>query len=351
MIGLDVSDRSIKIIEISQGRHKTIRTACWSPLPPNLMRRGVIQDEVGITGAIQEAFTKCAGPPIREKMVVVSIPESQSFVQALSVPMMNGQETDEAVQWAVRQHLPFDLERVYIDWQPIPGQPVEGRQDILVGAAQKDVIDPLLDVIDVVGLRVVAFELEAQAIVRSLLPVVSRDISGVLIVDIGATSTNIIFFDRGAIRFTANLQRGGDDLTMQLAQTLGLDLNKAAEQKALIGAGKMGEGEDASVSKVVAEATTHLVEGVYQLCQQMIQERGIQEGVRAVLLSGGSVNLSGIVEIFTSIFGAVPVQIGNPLVNIAIEEEAILPISTKDMTHFTTAIGLALREVDYDSKG
>jgi type IV pilus assembly protein PilM len=345
MLGLDVSDRSIKVIDLADNAKHKLRTACWSPLAPNLMRRGVIQDAVGVVAGIKEALTRCTGSALHGSTVVLSIPETQSFVRAIELPVMSAWETDEAVQWAIRQHIPFDLDRVYIDWQPIPNSARSDRQEVLVGAAQRDVIDPLLEVIDLVGLRVVALELEAQAIVRALLPFDSQTITGIVIVDIGATSTNVIFFDRGSIRFTISVQRGGDDLTQELAQTLRIAPQQAAESKA-------EATSDEAVTSTIQVAALSLINKIGQIVQDMTKKYGIGDDIRAILLSGGSANLPGIVDLFAQVFPGVPIQVGNPLVNLMIDPaKNDMPISKEDATHFATAIGLALRTVGYSERG
>lgn len=346
MVGLDVSDRSIKVVEVSDGDSPKLRSVCWSSLAPNLMRRGVIQDPVMVASTIEEALTKCTPVPVAGRTVVVSIPETQSFVRVIELPTMSDHEMDEAVQWAIRHHIPFDLERVYLDWQPlISNQPENGRVQVLVGAAQRDVIDPLVQVLDSIGLRVMACELEAQAITRSLLPRDSTDVAGVLLVDLGATSTNIIFFDRGAMRFTTSIQRGGDDLTQHLAQELKLQPSIAAEKKALVGV--QANDDETQIALTLRAVTYDLVRQIEQVCREIITQLNAAGGIRAILLAGGAANLPGLASIFGEIFPGVPVQLGNPLINIMPEEGGqVSALSPADAVHFTTAIGLALRRPD-----
>src|SRR5687768_2416502 len=173
MIGIDISDRSIKVaqVEASMGRI-VLKSVCWAPLVETYIRRGVIQNVPAVAEALKSSFEKCSvGPVSMNAPVVASIPETQSFVRVLDLPAMKDREVDEAVYWAVREHIPFDLERVYIDWQALPYGSRQGeRRQVLVGAVQREVVDPLLEVLDTVGLRVTALELEAQAVVRALLP-------------------------------------------------------------------------------------------------------------------------------------------------------------------------------------
>lgn len=344
MVGIDISDRSIKIVEVSGGRRRALRTVGWSSLSPDIIRRGIIQNVPIAITALQDALAKCSPKPVEGNVVVASIPETQSFVRVLELPAMSEAEIDEGVQWAVRQDIPFDLERVYLDWQEVkdPDVPFK-RQRVLVGAVQRDVVDPLLAVLDGAGVRVVALELEAQAIVRSILPLPAHDVRGVLVVDLGASSTNIIFFDQGSIRFTANAQVGGDDLTRSLAHQLDLQPSVAAEQKALVGV----QGDQPEVAAALRAATVELVGRIERVVREMQAQLLGERPVRVIMLSGGTANLPGITDIFAQVFPGIPIEMGNPFINLIREEEGKTPpLTAADASHFVTALGLALRRED-----
>src|SRR5690349_24101900 len=98
MIGIDISDRSIKIVELTDGDNPRLRSVGWSPLAANLTRRGVILDVPGVTTAMQTAMLTCSPEPLSGGRVVLSIPETQSFVRVLELPVMSPSEMDEAVQ-------------------------------------------------------------------------------------------------------------------------------------------------------------------------------------------------------------------------------------------------------------
>jgi type IV pilus assembly protein PilM len=349
MVGIDISDRSIKVAEVAQ--HKTgarLRTVCWSSLPPNLIRRGIIQDPAALTEHLRQALTRCSPVSVVGRDVVVSIPEIQSFVRVVEVPTMSSGEMKEAVQWAVKQHIPFDLDRVYLDWQLLASPAQQSRQQqVLVGAAQREVVDPLLAVIDALKLNIVALELEAQAVVRSLLPLDAQDVRGILVVDLGGTSTNVAFFDQGTMRFTTTVQQGGDDFTRDLTQQLHLAPSVAAEKKALIGVAD--QTHDPQVVAVLRESIKQLTERVRQVVHQMTAQRETKTEIRAILLAGGASNLPGILEVFSEVFAGIPVEYGNPWTNLEppTEREGFT-LSRADALHFVTAIGLALRPSQND---
>ncbi len=345
MIGIDISDKSIKVAEVTGGDYPLLRTVCWSPLAPRLMRRGIVQDIPAVTKALGQAMTRCSPLPVKEKYAVASIPEMQSFLRVIDLPTMKEREADEAVRWAIRRHIPFDLDKVYLDWEPVDSSR-EGRyHQVLVGVAQREVVDPLLAVLDGLGLNVMALELEARSVVRCLLPrsrEEAADIRGVLVIDLGATSTNVVFFDRGAMRYTASIQTGGDDLTRRLAARLGLSLSEAAEKKSAAGpAGKEGT----QLREVLKEGVLELIRQVERVVKEMVVQLPPEERVRAILLAGGGSNLSGMTGEFGKIFSGVPVQLGSPWTNVGGKvTTGGANISTADAMHFTTAIGLALRD-------
>lgn len=344
MIGLDISDHSIKVVEVTDGAPPKLRTACWSPLAPGLMRRGLVQDTEQLGNAVQTALRQCTPVPVTGEDCVVAIPEAQSFVRVLELPTMSSIETSEAIQWAIRQHIPFDPDRVYVDWQPVPRTQPDEKQQVLVGAAPRDVVDRLISVAEHAGLRVRAAELETQGIARSLLPADRTDVSGVLLVDLGATTTNVILFDRGTMRFTTSIRQGGDTLTERLVEQLHLEPNIANEKKAAIGV--RSDASETDVTDTLRAAAAGLVQQIGQVIRQATRP-GQTSSVRSILLAGGTANLPGIFDVFADVFAGVPIQRGNPLINVT-PTGTTSALSANDAAYFTTAIGLALRGGELD---
>ena len=349
MIGIDISDRSIKVAEVTGSQESPhLRTVCWDPLDASLIRGGVIQDVDMVANALLASFDKCSPVSINNQMAVASIPENQSFVRVIDLPAMDDSEVDEAVSWAVRQHIPFDLDRMYLDWEPVPvSASGSSRRQVLVGAVQKEVVDPLLEVLDTAGVQVVALELEAQAIVRALLPRDAGGVEGVLVLDLGANATNIIFFDQGIMRFTTSIERGGDDLTKQLVDELHIQPSQAAEVKALVGlkSDVVSNDFDRIAVKSLHDATISLLDSVKTVVQELSAQQQHENFVRAILLSGGSASMPGLRELVAEVFPNIPVQRGNPWTNIYLESsDNKAPLSAQDASHFVTALGLALRQ-------
>jgi type IV pilus assembly protein PilM len=271
--------------------------------------------------------------------VIASIPETQSFLRVIDIPVMEESEVTEAVQWEVAQHIPFGLENVYIDWQFISSthKIEEGREEVLVGAAQKKVIDPLYAALRALHLDVAAFELESQAIVRSLITPELKQKQGLLVVDLGASATNVVIHDHGTIRFTASLSRGTSSMESALSPDERAILNAPPHQVAF----KNPEAIKKKMLSVEEELVAE-ISGVVDFFNSL----GATHEVREILLTGGGANLPGLDQAFFRFFDNVHIQRGNPWVNaLRSDKQVDPPLGVSESVVFSTALGLALRPV------
>ncbi len=338
MIGIDISDRSVKVIRLANRRNRKLLNHSWQSVPSQVIEKGVIVDTVAMKTVLEKTFAQSRLDPQADG-VVASIPETQSFLRVIEIPVMDEREISEAVQWEVAQHIPFGLENVYIDWQPIESghTPASGRREVLVGAAEKSVVDPLLAVLRTMHMNVVALELESQAIVRAL---ISRELQrrkGLLLVDLGGAATNVIVFDHSTIRFTASLQKGSSDLIQGLpsherALVDGPPKEPTAEQLAQIGQKIMTAEEE-----LVLE-----IQGIVEFYNGIDTEHEVHE----IVLTGGGANLPDFDRAVLKYFDNVHIHRGNPWVNILpVGKETRPPFSLQESVHYSTALGLALRNV------
>lgn len=347
MIGVDISDRSIKIVQLSRGKKRRLLTYCTLALADGVMINGVVRQQKEMQEHLREAMNACQLPIRKEGfrkgvgcVVVVSIPEIQSFLRVVEIPEMREDEIGEAVRWEISQHIPFSLDKVYVDWQYLTGAARvlgDGKQEVQVGAAQRLVVDSLYETFRALGLDVAAFELESQAIVRALISKFLRKKRGLLIVDLGGTTTNVIVHDRGAMRFTASLQKGVQYVASNLAPD---DMRIVTANVERLGA------------KVAMCLKPLMMPAMEEL---VIEVRGIvdfyngidlEHRVREVIVTGGGSNIPGLDEVFFQHFSNVHVQRGNPWVNVLSGTHLTHPpMNIKESARFSTALGLALRRV------
>ncbi len=340
MIGIDISDQSIKIVQLSAGPRRRLLSHCMKILPPGVIENGIVIDKKAMTEEIKAALSSCRIPTKIHDSVVASIPETQSFLRVVEIPTMNEDEVHEAVRWEIAQHIPFGLENVYIDWQPsVPsGHGAKpGHMEVEVGAAQKKVVDPLYEVMGNIGLDIAAYELESQAIVRSLISNDWKLKQGILIIDLGNTATNVIVYDYGAIRFTASLPQG----VSQLLHDVTPEDGKAIMDNLIEMPKDLSDRVEAKVS-LSADTLVHDIFGIVEFYNGIDAKHEVKE----IILTGGGSNLPGLDVVFLKYFTEVHIQRGNPWVNILSgKNTAKPPMNIQESVRYSTAIGLALREV------
>lgn len=345
MLGLDISDRSLKLVHLTNQAPYRLLSRCWLPLAEGIMSKGIVQRPDELKKAVAEALSRCRIKPKGIETVVASIPETQSFLRVVEIPLMAEDEIDEAVQWEVAQHIPFSLENVYIDWQPVNGPAglagrhavSAGKMEVLVGVAQKQVIDPLYTVLRARPLDVAALELESQAIVRALISPELRYKQGLLIVDLGASATNVVVHDHGTVRFTASLQRGALDLLTGVAGEERQRMLETPPEQLTV------PEQLAPQFRPAQEALVLEIHGVVEFYNSIDSQHTVHE----IILTGGGSNLPGLDQAFLQHFDNVTIQRGNPwvLVRSAKHVAPQQPMNIQESVHYATAVGLALRPV------
>lgn len=339
MIGIDISQRSVKIIHLSNSQPRRLLAYCWHEVPVGIMEKGEVKNATVMRQVILDALQQCSIQPGVQDTVVASIPEAESFLRVIDVPRMDESEISEAIQWEVAQHIPFGLENVYLDWQTITreGGGHTDRQEVLVGAAEKRVVDPLHALFTSLNLDVAALELESQAIVRALISAELKQRKGLLLVDLGSSSTNVVIHDRGTVRFTASLQKGAQALYGVLSAQEVAAITGPPKEVVAADAATLSQKMQPSFDSLVIE-----VHGVVEFYTGLSTENEVNE----ILLTGGGSNLPGLDQAFLRHFDDVHVQRGNPWVTIMAAGKPAQPLmNVQESVHYSTAIGLALRHV------
>ena len=273
---------------------------------------------------------------IKEKRVVVAIPESHVFSRIIEMPPMSDAELTSAISWEAEQFVPIPIADVELDYSIVDTGVNNKEKKMLVYmvAAPKKKLQAMVDFLINVGLDPIAVESEMVAIARSLSYLPSA--GPTLILSLGALSTLIGILKESSLLFSYVAAVGGVALTRSLSQSLTLPLPQAEEYKKTYGIdpnqleGKVRKGLLIGLSQIVDEmrkameyyATAH------------------NERVGRILLTAGGAYLPGLVTYLTEEFGGVEVVVADPLSVGKAARGVAIP---KDRAHMAVALGLAQR--------
>lgn len=333
--GLEFGSSSIKVAQVTlTGPRAFVVTAIGSG--PNSAGSLDFSD-ANVANKIASSLKKVLNESgIKEKRVVVAIPESQVFSRIIEMPPMSEAELNSAITWEAEQFVPIPINEVELDYSIVdPGSSGKDKKMLVyMVAAPKKKLQAMVDFLINVGLDPIAVESEMVAIARSLsyLPA-----SGpTLILSLGALSTLIGILKESSLLFSYVTQVGGVALTRSLSQSLTLPLPQAEEYKKTYGIepnqleGKVRKGLLIGLSQIVDEmrkameyyATTH------------------NERVGRILLTAGGAYLPGLVSYLGEEFGGVEVIVADPL---AVGKAARGVVIPQARAHLAVALGLSQR--------
>ena len=317
----------------------------FGQVPSKGLRRGVVVDielavqsiqrvleeaELMANVKIREVITGIAGSHVRSKnshgMVAIQNKEvTQGDVErvletarAVNIP------NDEQVLHVLTQEYIIDGQEDVREPVGMSGLRMEVRVHIITGSVSAT--QNIMRCIRRCGLEVSDLILQPLASARSVVTQDEKDL-GVCLVDIGGGTTDIAVFVKGAIRHTAVIPLGGDQITSDIAMALRTPLAAAEEIKIQQGCAlrQLAEGDQKVAVPGVGErgmrqmARQTLVEVIEPRVEEMFSlvltelrtSRQLDLIPSGVVLTGGSSALEGMLELGEEIFH-VPVRLGVP---------------------------------------
>jgi len=223
-LGLDIGSSMIKVcLPSSSGRPLIMRMET----PPGVVNKGVLQSAEGISDFLGYWIKK---NHLEHHSVVATLPASTLVLRHIQLPRMKAKDTAEAVEWEARRVLPFSLEEAQLDWVSYNVTiSEEGEmQDILLVAVRDTIVDRYSTAITDAGIKLLALDIAPMALGRWLL---KNSQETTLLIDMGAETTQLHFFDAGKLIFSRSLSMGGSLATRTIATVEHLSFEQAEAKK------------------------------------------------------------------------------------------------------------------------
>lgn len=342
--GLDISDISIKVMELSRKDKFLVPTAKSDvPLGVNIIANHMILNEQKLAENMKKALATAGR--ITTNFVVASVPESKSFVRVVKIPKMTEAEIAGALPFELEQNIPVPIDLVYLDWKLLRELP--DNLEVLVTATPKDYIDALVGALKMAGLKPVALELESQAMTRALISPADRE-ADVMIVDISANQTTFVVSEKGTAQYTSSIPVAGNAFTESIARNLGIPLTDA--EKAKQTQGLVADIKKGNIRQAILPLLDNIIDEIRNVSKFHDEHSGNSLGISKIILSGGSSRLPGLADYISarlnlgSAHSIGHVELGNPWVNIS--NPKALPENIQDSLPFATVAGLAMRGVE-----
>lgn len=338
--GIHLNGTALKFIQLEKKRGAlSVLGFSNVALPKNLIANDTILNADDLGKTIERSLGKPQFGRISTHRAVVSVPESKSFIRVINIPEMSEAQAENAVMFEAEAYIPLPMDQVYFDWQIL--QHKDGKMDVLIIASPKEFVDKYLALLEKVGLTVVGVEVESQSVVRTLIAPQNKE--NILIADLDAYKTALIMVEGGNLQFTSSIPLAGNSFTERIAQGLTVPPAKAEAIKKEYGIANTPE---------YPNLKTYLLPVVNDLAAEIknilhFHYDHSDAKITSLLLSGGSAKVKHLDEFLTPQLAEFPelkVAIADPLINLTTLQKS--PLTPYEALSFTTAIGLALRDID-----
>lgn len=344
LIGLDIGTSGIKFCQLKEGkRNFQLVNFGVALLPPETIVDGALIASNTIIETLRELFDTHR---VRGREVAISVSGHSVIIRKIALPPMTQEELQESIQWEAEQYIPFDMNDVYLDVEILNAQSAEHNQmDVLLVAAKKDMVNDYVEVVREAGLQpqvvdVDCFSVQNQFEVNYELPLTET----VVLINIGASVTNVNIVSRGTTTFTRDISPlGGNVYTEEIQKQLDVSFEEAELLKA---GGELGADADAVVPQEVERVIHAVSEGVASEIQRSLDfytATSADGHISKIYISGGTAKIPSLYRIVEQKLG-VPVEIINPFKNIEVDGNRFDLEYLRDAAPMAAvATGLALR--------
>lgn len=349
VLGIDIGSSAIKIVQIKKKRGKAVlETYGELALGPYA---GI---EVGrSTNLSNEKIIEALRDILREAKTTttsagVALPLSSSLISFITIPQVPENKIADVISIEARKYIPVPMNEVMLDWSSIPREEAFATdddvkkevkpqtQDILVVAIHNEYISNYQTIMAGSGISPSFYEIELFSSVRA---VVDQGIQAVMVIDMGAHATKLYIVERGMLRSSHIINKGGQDITLAISKSLSISVNEAENLKRAYGL--KGGPEYKELTEII---TVNLDYVFYEANATLLNyQKKSMKNISKVILTGGSVLLKGFTDLAkisfqTEVFYADPFG--------KLETPAFLTEQFAQAgPEFAVAIGTALRKL------
>lgn len=333
--GLDIGAFSIKMVQLRRQADKYQLVALGSA--PSTAKGLLSEAETDLV-ALAEIIKKLHQETrIKTKNVVSALPQDKVFTRIITVPKFSEEELNSALKWEAEQFVPIPLDEATLTHQIVGQVKEDGKEKtrVLLVAAPNRLIKKTIEVLKTAGLNPVSLETEIFSMARSL---VAPDSGAALLVDLGATATDLAVVEDGQLVFVYSIGTGGEALTRATAAGLDLESAQAEAYKKAYGVDpKQLEGK-------LVQAIGPLVEKIAEEMNKAIQfyQSNGQKRISRVVLVGGTAGLPEVANLLAKKLN-LEIQLGDPFEQV-VKDELQMKIPANQAFFYAIAVGLAMKE-------
>lgn len=333
--GLDIGTSAIRMVELRGGGPvKALTKYAYVPVDGKVTMSDSKADQVHLVQIIRDLLTEAR---VLTKNVAVGIPSQRVFTTVVDIERLSPKELAKSIQYQADSLIPTPLPESKIDWSLLGDSPKDKTKvEILLSSVTNEFVENRLDLLESIGLNVIAFEPDNLALSRAML---APDATlPQMVLDIGGKSTDLVIVMNGAPRLTRAISTGSDAIIKSAMQNLNIDEKQAGDFVFKFGLSK--DKLEGQIARAI-QSTVDLLVTEIDKSIKFFQARYTDTKLDRIIVTGGASALPEFPLYIANKFG-VSVEIGNAWRNVSFaadRQNELLAVSN----HFGVAVGLAER--------
>lgn len=234
VLGIDIGSHSIKVCEVkASGGSATVSAVGVTPTPEGAVDYSGVYNSEAVGNALKQIISQVGASA---SAAVVTIAGQHSvLVRVVEVPRMDpDKELKSHMEWEINKNIPFAETTIMSDYKVLPSaDPNSANMDVVMAMAPQSAIDTIVDCIKRSGRKPVAIDVEPLGLARSVAasyPEFANE-NGVVLVDIGHSTTSINVYERNNLVLPRPVPGGGEMVTRAIADAMQTGVQEAEDYK------------------------------------------------------------------------------------------------------------------------
>lgn len=333
--GLDIGTTAVRLVELrGSGPAKALARYGFVPVDSKIAVSDSKADEQKLGQVIRDLVTEAG---VTSRNVAVGIPSQRVFTTVVDMDRLSPSELEKALRYQADSLIPTQLSESKIDWALLGDSPADkNKVEVLLSSVTNEFIERRMDMLEAIGLNVIAFEPDGLALTRAI--IAPEATLPQMVLDIGSKSTDLVISMNGAPRLTRSIPTGSEAIIRAAMQNLNID-EKQAEQFVF----KFGLSKDKLEGQIYQGiiGTIDILIGEIDKSIKFFQGRYPGSKIDRIIVTGGASALPEFPVYIANKF-SLSVEIGNAWRNVSFSpdrQNELLAVSN----HFSVAAGLAER--------
>lgn len=336
--GLDLGSNWVKLVRVvPAGRNASLDRVGRMPWGTTKM------EDVDAAGALLGQFWQAHN--IKDKVVTSSMAGHAVIIKRVNFPSASAKELKAGIQKEAKQYIPFDIQDVYMDYQVMGPGEEENSVEVLLVASKKKMVQELQKVVSKAGLGLSAVDVDAFALANCFeysYPEYGDEPSYLL--DIGGQQSVFCVFWKKQPAFLREVGFGGQQVTDDIAKTLGVSRQEAEKVK-INGPEGLSEEQQAEVGRAVNDLMTNWSDELKRLIGFYQSSMPEAELSKRLFLAGGGSLLAGLAEKLQNDLGLETTYL-DPWRKVKVADDKFDPEFLQAMSsQYVVPMGLALRSL------